>query len=805
MDQREFARLETLDGQPVNLLGVKLSGDLRGLMFEASVEQRFCNPSDSNVEVVYSFPLPWKAVLLGVDVVLNGKRLTGAVVEKKEAEARYEEAISDGDAAIMLEKNRDHSYSLNLGNLAPGEHCTITLRYAQLLQFEQRGLRLLIPTVIAPRYGDAVQDGGLLPHQTPGHSLLVDHPFALELHLHRELAQARVASPSHPICVAQGNEEADPVLTVSLARQGSLDRDFVLVVDQLAHDSMAIAAQDSVAPDVVTIMASFCPRIVAQDEASTAVKILVDCSGSMAGDSINAAKRALQAIVQMLGARDRFSLSRFGSTVEHRSRGLWKTTETTQLAAQRWVGSLEADLGGTEMEAALTSTFALAHTVSSDILLVTDGEISAIESTIASAKDSGHRLFIVGIGSSPAETHLRRLAEATGGVCDFVAPGEAVEPAVVRMFVRLRSPRLTALRLEWPEGMVPEWASPLLPAVFDGDTVNVFARLPRLPTGVVRLLGQLSTDFVARSPIEIGAVTLPDRLETAEAISRMVASEVLRSATSTESAQLRRDATQIAVDYQLVTEETSFLLVNERADGAKAIDMPKLQKIQQMVPAGYGGLGSVRFARTRGALGRRIVDGGLDFSAMSVPAVFRMSKTGGSPSPDDDDLEIPAFLRKSGDTSPTNLSKRAQIMNRGDSRYWAELDHYVGLTPLGICELLQITPVIRWPKTYAELRRLGLGVWVVDWLEFAIAARNGTVHAEHEVVYAFLLLMSKKGTVGSLTQPKVMAGDLSVRAEVARELVGTSRDAEPEMVGAIATELKGITAAAWPEQIFALA
>ena len=132
MDQRDCACLETRDGQEVSLMGVRLSGDLRGLMFEASIEQRFCNPGDKNVEVVYSFPLPWGAVLLGVDVVLGDKHLTGAVVEKKKAEARYEEAISEGDAAIMLEKNRDHSYSLNLGNLAPREHCTITLTTKKL-------------------------------------------------------------------------------------------------------------------------------------------------------------------------------------------------------------------------------------------------------------------------------------------------------------------------------------------------------------------------------------------------------------------------------------------------------------------------------------------------------------------------------------------------------------------------------------------------------------------------------------------------------------------------------------------------
>ena len=219
MDPRDAARLQTQDGQDIPLLGVTLTGELRGLMFEARVEQCFCNPYDKHVEVVYSFPLPWGAVLLGVDVVLGDKYLSGTVVEKKQAQARYEEALSEGNAAIMLEKNHDHSYSLNLGNLAPQERCTITLRYAQTLSFEQRGLRLLIPTVIAPRYGDAQQDGGLLPHQVPRHSLTVDHPFELTLRLHGPLAQARVASPSHPVGVAFSQTAKGPVLTVSLSRR----------------------------------------------------------------------------------------------------------------------------------------------------------------------------------------------------------------------------------------------------------------------------------------------------------------------------------------------------------------------------------------------------------------------------------------------------------------------------------------------------------------------------------------------------------------------------------------------------------
>ena len=564
MDQREGARLQTQDGQPVSLLGVKLSGDLRGSLFEASVEQRFCNPGDKNVEVVYSFPLPWGAVLLGVDVVLGDKHLTGAVVEKKRAEARYEEAISEGNAAIMLEQNHDRSYSLNLGNLAAGEHCTVTIRYAQTLQFEQRGLRLLIPTVIAPRYGDPLRDAGLLPHQAPQHSLTADHPFDLVLRLHGDLAQARVTSPSHPVGVSHVQATTGNVLTVSLGRRESLDRDFVLIVDQLAHESVALVTRDAVRPDAFAMLASFCPSVRGPGVATTAVKILVDCSGSMTGDSMDAAKRALQSIVQNLGAADRFSLSRFGSTVEHRARGLWKATETTKLAAQRWVGSLDADLGGTEMENALTSTFALAQTVSSDVLLVTDGEISAIDSTIESARASGHRVFVVGIGSSPAESHLRRLAEATGGACDFVAPGEAVEPAVLRMFARLRSPRLVNLNLKWPEGMAPLWVSPLPLRCLMATRLPSLRCLTRFRAGKLRLVGRLLEDGAEQ---EIGCAASSGELDISDTLARMAASARVRSIAgegAIESAQAPGmheavDPTELAVAYRLVTENTNFL------------------------------------------------------------------------------------------------------------------------------------------------------------------------------------------------------------------------------------------------------
>ncbi len=749
MGSCQCARLETKDGEALPLLGVRVRGDLRGLVFEARVEQRFRNASDSNAEVIYTFPLPLGAVLLGVEVLLGDEHLTGTVMEKKLAEAGYEDAISDGNAAIMLEKLHDRSYCLNLGNLKAKESCSITLRYVQVLQFEQRGLRLVIPSVIAPRYGDSARDGGLLPHQVSAHSLTAEYRFEVDLRLYGDLARGRVTSPSHPVAISFGNTESERVLSVSLSRPGTMDRDFVLVIDRLEHDSVGVMAKDCVDPEGVAVLASFCPQItLAQEAGGTQVKILVDCSGSMAGDSIEAAKRALQAIVLQFADGERFSLSRFGNTVEHRARGLWKANDTTRQAAQRWVAELQADLGGTEMEGALTSTFALAQNGSSDVLLVTDGEISAIDRTIESAKTSGHRVFVVGIGSSPAENHLRRLAAATGGACDFVAPGEAVEPAVLRMFARLRSPRLADLSLVWSGGAAPQWVSPLLPAIFDGDTVNIFAWFRNSPAGEVRLLGRRSQGAVAE---EIGCTKFDGPLETGDTLSRIVASERCQSEGSAD----------LAVAYQLITDSTNFLLIHER-EGEVATDMPCVQKVPQMIPAGWGSTGSVMFSPARS---------------------YTVTKTR-------------AYLCESD-----------SALGPMDARYWSASEHYQGLTPLGVAEALLAMPRTAWPKSFRELRQLGLGGWVVEWLEFSMARRGGMSFSEVIVVEAFLYVMSWPSIRAALggSQP-VTFGGTPTREMFDGLLSGAAKlQVDVRLVEAMLLALDGMTANSWPDCVYSLA
>ena len=838
MSKLRQAELFNEHGRELMLLGVRANGAVKGRLLVMTLEQSFRNPSDDNTEITYTFPLPWGAILMGVDVELNGKKLKGEVTARSAARAKYEEALSEGNSSIMLERNHDQSYTLELGNILAHEECTITVRYAQILQLEHGQLRLMLPTTIAPRYGNPLTQGRLQPHQTTVTDLSAEYPFDISITLYGDLSKANVASPSHKTGYIPGVDE----LVVRLAQRGSLDRDFILTVSNLASQSSAIACADTQCEGQASAMASFSPKFSGQLTNPLSVKMLVDCSGSMAGDSIKAARIALERIVQGLEKADKFSLSRFGSTVEHRSRGMWSGSSQAKASAGRWMEKLLADMSGTEMGEALVSTIAINHAGKSDILLVTDGEIEGIDEVIDIAKTSGHRVFIVAIGASPAEVHLRRLAQATGGVCDFVAPGEDVEPAVLRMFGRLRAARISGLRVEWPSDWKLKWSQKLPDQVFDNDAVNVAAFFDESevePT-TAKLWGRLA-GIKGESLISEASITRVQ--STVNTLARMTAyAQYLEQSSVTARALKSKNMAQdLAVKYQLVTDETNFILVHERADGEKPSEMPTSHKVPQMLAAGWGGSGSVqssaaptamdvvcysmpplnRAALSSAALseklsGRQLSKSQPDYHSMSTPSVWRTRDrasvnvlnsmdSGGS-----DDFEIPAFLRKDSDGGLRRSVVRREIdksnpefwlKSSSDSLSWSRDEGgknkhpasgnesaYVGLTPAGFEAWLSINHVSFWPKKYSELERIGLGLSVCEWLEFEV----GQGMSETEVVRAFVLVMREFNFDSVQGLKKIVK---SVKAAVSTTRIGPI---DEHIADLIRKGLKGIGGVRWP-------
>lgn len=573
----ELAIMKTLAGEKMPLLGVSARGVISGELLELEVEQRYRNEEDKNIEAIYTFPLAARAVLLDIEFELGGKKLSGIAVERKEAEQEYEKAIEDGNTAILLEKSSDDLYTVNLGNLMAGEEAVVRYRYAEPLVREQGQLRLVIPTAIAPRYGNP-ESAGLKPHQIPGVDIGANYPFTLAIDVLGELAKGDMSSPSHNLIMAA----IELGIRLSL-KKGWLDRDFILMMDGAGYSNISCVRDD----EQWVAMATFCPTIPDVDtDRPLSLRLVIDCSGSMEGDSITQARQAAIKVIETLKAKDEFDVTLFGSNYRSLFGHMRPSDDFHKGRATQELMGLEADMGGTEMEDALRATTARpSERDGGDVLLITDGEIWRIDSLIAMAQKSHLRYFIVGVGGSPSHATLRTLAEDTKGAYEAVSPNEDIESVVLRQFARMRQPCATRLQVAWP--VPPLWTTLLPRAIFHDGTFHIYAGFSQPLAGDIKLTYSLDAERRVQEVAHVSPWEGKPASLTRIAIAKRI-QEMGRPMRMTNE-----QLANLAVQYNLATEYTHYLIVHERAEGEKADDLPEIRQVKQMLAAGWGGSGTV--------------------------------------------------------------------------------------------------------------------------------------------------------------------------------------------------------------------
>jgi Ca-activated chloride channel family protein len=570
-------------GERVALCKVAVSAVLADLLAEVTVTQTYRNEENTNIEAVFTFPMPVDAVLLSMDVALGGRRLRGVVVEKSEAEEQYEEAIEEGDAAVMLENPEPGLYTMNAGNLLPGETAIVTVRHALLHRWNGDSLRFHLPTTIAPRYGKSP----LAPHQAPEHSLSVENQFSIDIEVAGALRNAQFDCPTHPVRLSRADGKLKLALAGPLA---AMDRDFVLNVRMpVGERNFVMTGQDG---DSIAAIASFQPFFPGLRSSTPLDLIIVlDCSGSMAGDSIAQAKLALDGILGRLREGDKFDVIAFGSDTRTFSPTMLPCTPDNLDAARRLVGSLDADMGGTEIENALRAARNVSRrALRPDIFLITDGEVADWQPVVDRARKGGNRVFTVGVGSAVSEAFVRKLASATGGECELVTTNEGMADRVVRHFERMRAPRAKRAEIRWPRGAADVHPS-VLGSVFAGDTVTASARFDRMREG-----GEVVLEIeFADGDISRQSLSLPESQVQVQPGTAGMSTVARVAAAARMASQDGATALATALRYQLVSPLTHCLVVAERAQGDKATDLPVLRKVPQTMVAGSAGGGPLEY------------------------------------------------------------------------------------------------------------------------------------------------------------------------------------------------------------------
>ena len=596
----------------VALRGVRVTARVSALAHRTTVEQTFVNDEPRAIEAVYTFPLPDQAAVCGFEVVTGDRVLTGKIEESEKAIEQYDDAIAQGHAAYLLERDRPDVFTVRVGNIKPKQAATIRITYVAQLDRVDRSIRLALPTTVAPRYVsqagvdpiDAMVDGEAL---NPPHVLCV--PYGLTLEVDVRLAQRvkSITSKTHDVSVWT-NEDDHSQRVMLVGGIAQMDRDVVIEIELAKeHEPSAQVARGRDARESF-VAVSFVPEFDVSDldqPAPSETVFVLDCSGSMQGDSIAQATAALELCLRSLSRGDAFNVCRFGSTFEMLSSEPLAYGDATLRRALEYIAR-PADLGGTELMAPLQAILRALPGVGRvrQVILLTDGQVSNEPAIVALARQhrASNRIFTFGIGSASSAFLVKGLARATGGAAEFITAAERIEEKVLRTFGRIASPMLSDVTIDWGGADVQTMAE--LPPVFDGDVLTVFGRVQgRLPETVTLrcLLGERQQSWTVRVPQAahddgnvIATMWARRMIQSLEEVNDIRRTSAGRSAK--EFVRERKLLMDLSKEFGLLCSLTTYIAVEHRSLAERNEGAPELRRVPVMLARGWGGVESAAAA-----------------------------------------------------------------------------------------------------------------------------------------------------------------------------------------------------------------
>lgn len=571
----------SLTGEALPFAGVTVRARIGVVMTQVDMVQRYRNQGSKAVETVYTFPLPDKAVLLSFKARI-GKNVIDGMIEKKEAAAdRYERAIENGRSAAMVEMAGEGLLTAHLGNLPAGENAEIAVTWVEFNAWRDGELRWSLPTCIAPRFGKSPFE----PQNEPITDRSVRHDAEICIAIAPELSDADISTSGHRLT----RREKSGTVTLETGRRNTvaMDRDILVNIRSRRDISMLRMGR---ANGATAALLSFVPRWKAPGKGGRSIKIVLDCSYSMSGASIETARQAVETLLGKIGKKDDFNLIRFGSRAQAVFPAQAPGTKENRVLAERCIAQLAADMGGTEIAGALD--LAYRSKAQSErpgtVILVTDGQVHDDGAIVAAAAASRHRIFCIGIGTAINHGLLSAIAEESGGSAEFISPGEDVGKAILRQFDRIRACCDLAPTIDWPGKPVAVTAPPI--NAYSGDAIHAVAIYDKTPKGEVSFHcpdgngRQFAASFAfSGTEIEAGA----DELVRAAA-GRILDERIRRfdmTADPESRSKTSADGEKLALRFGLLSPWTSYVLVCK--SGKKIKTKPVLHKVPQMAPAGW--------------------------------------------------------------------------------------------------------------------------------------------------------------------------------------------------------------------------
>uniref|UniRef100_A0AAZ3S7D1 von Willebrand factor A domain-containing protein 5A-like n=1 Tax=Oncorhynchus tshawytscha TaxID=74940 RepID=A0AAZ3S7D1_ONCTS len=594
--------LVTVKNEPVPLKSIAVEVSVQGHVATVSSTLQYENQEQSPLEAIFVFPLPGEAAVCRFSAKIGQTEVVAEVQEKQKAQEQYDDALSSGQQAFLLEESDESPdvFKLSVGSLPPGEKASVSLDYVTELAVQaDDGLRLCLPAVLNPRYqpqgSDSGSGGSAQVSSVPAGSV----PYSLSLSAH-------VSSP-HPISRVESNCPLDPLnylntektqATVSLAAGHQFDRDVeLLLYYQDTHQPTAIveAAQASAKPGSLmgdpVVMLSLYPEfpkdVMSSMTSHGEFLFVVDRSGSMecpmhlgsgSLDRISSARETLLLLLKSLPMGCYFNIIGFGSSYESFFPKSVEYSQKTMDEALQKVKEMRADLGGTEILQPLKHIYSQPCLPDQprQLFLFTDGEVGNTKEVLDLVKTNAgsHRCFSFGIGEGASTALISGVAKQARGHAQFITGQDRMQPKVMQSLRFALQPAVVDISVKWnvPKEVSVTLLSPPIRVVFQGQRALLYAQLTGESSGDTE--GSVTVKYsLAKQPVENQlSFSLKPAEDTGMAVHRLGARTLIQSLEVEEREQdgekegAKEKVIELSVQSGVSSAFTAFIAVH-KGDG----------------------------------------------------------------------------------------------------------------------------------------------------------------------------------------------------------------------------------------------
>lgn len=570
-----------------------------------TVENTFFNPSNTELEAIYEFPVPKNGTVAEFTVWIDDQPVIGEVVEKARARQLYETEKQAGRDAGLTEKKSIFGFESSVSPVRAQQTTKTRLVYMQAADIEGGIGRYVYP----------LEDGGtdqakLDFWQTNNK---VNGAFSFDLNLRSSFAVDAVRAPAHAhavisnsdyqnwkIAIKQnGTATASPIIgeptAISTNNQldervaefeaptstggNALNQD-VVVYWRLQQDlpgAIELVAHREPGDRRGTFMLTVTPGVDLQPITEGRDWIFVlDRSGSMSGKYQTLMDATSQALSK-LGNDDRFRILLFDDQVDELSAG-WMAADEISLSKITQALNNSAPRGSTDLYKGLSAAMSkLDSDRTSSIVLITDGVANVGKTEkqdfIKLMSQQDVRLFTAIMGNGTNRPMLESMTRASKGFATNVSNSDDIMGVMLSALEKVKYEAMHDVSLNIKGLKTSDLISSKVSTLYRGQQMVIFGHY----YGDGQALAVLNAKISGESKQYKTKFSFPKEATNNPEVERLWAYANIQSLNDkasylgTSAEDYRSAIVGTAIEYGLVTDFTSMIVMRDEQFEANGI------------------------------------------------------------------------------------------------------------------------------------------------------------------------------------------------------------------------------------------